>query len=227
MTSTRIAVTAGEPRAHVDLSVGALAPRLISRDAARAHVAVSAAGMMLLGGDDVRIDIDVGPACTLEIEDVGGTVAYPGARSSWVLEVRVGAGGTLLWNGLPFVVTDGADVARRTSVRLGLDARAVLRETLVLGRHGERGGRLISEFAVLDSGGPVLVERMDVDGSAPEPGVLGGNRVIEAVIAVGFRPPTRPLDLEFDQPGAMARHLSDHTHGSPLDAVWETWAACA
>jgi urease accessory protein len=227
VTPTRIAVTAGDPRAHVDLTVGALAPRLISRDATRAHVAVSAAGMMLLGGDDVRIDIDVGPSCTLEIEDVGGTVAYPGERSSWILGVRVGVGGTLLWNGLPFVVTDGADVVRRTSVRLGLDARAVLRETLVLGRHGERGGRLISELAVVDMGGPVLIERMDVDGSAPEPGVLGGNRVIEAVIAVGFRPPVRPLDLEFDQPGAMARHLSDHTHGSPLDAVWDSWTACA
>ena len=93
MTSTRIAVTAGEPRAHVELAVGALAPRLISRDAARAHVAVAAAGMVLLGGDHVHIEIDVGPACTLEIEDVGGTVAYPGARSSWILDVRIGAGG--------------------------------------------------------------------------------------------------------------------------------------
>ena len=57
--------------------------------------------------------------------------------------------------------------------------------------------------------------------------MLGANRVIDAVIAVGFRPPPRPLDLEFDQPGAMARHLSDHTHGSPLDPVWDEWAADA
>lgn len=227
MTSTRIAVTAGEPRAHVGLAVGALAPRLISRDALSAHVAVAAAGMVLLGGDRVHIEIDVGPGCTLQIEDVGGTVAYPGARSSWVLDVRIGAGGTLLWHGLPFVVTDGADLERRSSITLDSGARAVIRETLVLGRHGERGGRLIAELAVLERGGPILVERLEADGEAPEPGVLGGNRVIDAVIAVGFRPPARPRDLEFDRPGAMARHLSDHTHGSPLDPVWDSWVANA
>ncbi len=227
MNSTRIAVTAGDPRAHVNLAVGALAPRLISRDAMRAHVAVTAAGMVLLGGDHVHIGIDVGPGCTLEIEDVGGTVAYPGARSSWTLECRIGAGATLLWHGLPFVVTDEADVERRTSLTLDAGARAVIRETLVLGRYGERGGRLSSALDVVDPVGPVLVERLDADGNAPEPGVLGRNRVIDAVLAVGFRPPSSPKDLEFDQPGSMARHLSDHTHGSPLDPVWESWVAAA
>ncbi len=225
MTSTRIAVTAGEPRAHVELAVGALAPRLISRDSVRAHVAVAAAGMVLLGGDHVTIEIDVGTGCTLEIEDVGGTVAYPGARSSWSLEVRIGAGATLSWNGLPFVVTDGAEVERRTSLVLAPDARAVIRETLVLGRHREQGGRLVSALSVVDAEGPILIERLEVEGNSPEPGVLGGNRVLDAVIAVGFRPPTRPDDLEFDGAGAMARHLSDHTHGSPLDPVWDAWVA--
>ena len=227
MTSTRIAVSAGEPRAHVQLAVGALAPRLISRDARRAHVAVTAAGMVLLGGDHVHIEVEVGPACTLVIEDVGGTVAYPGARSSWTLDVRIGAGATLLWHALPFVVTDGAEVERRSSLILESDARAVIRETLVLGRHGERGGRLITALEIVDGAGPILLEQLDADGDAPEPGVLGGNRVMDAVIAVGFRPPARPEDLEFDRPGSMARHLSDHTHGSPLDAVWETWVAHA
>ena len=225
MTSTRIAVTAAEPRARVELAVGALAPRLISRDRTHAHIAVAAAGMVLLGGDHVHMEIDVGPGCTLEIEDVGGTVAYRGARSSWVLDVVIGAGGMLLWHGLPFVVTDGADVERRTSLALGSDARAVIRETLVLGRYGEQGGRLVSALEVSDSGGPIVVERLAAAGDAPEPGVLGSNRVIDAVIAVGFRPPTHAGDLEFDQPGAMARHLSDHTHGSPLDRVWEAWVA--
>ena len=133
----------------------------------------------------------------------------------------------LQWHGLPFVVTDGADVERRTSLTLGSGARAVMRETLVLGRHGEQGGRLVSALTVVDADGPILLERLEADGTAPEPGVLGRNRVIDAVIAVGFRPPTRPMDLEFARPGAMARHLSDHTHGSPLDPVWDAWVAHA
>jgi urease accessory protein len=171
----------------------------------------------------VHMEIDVGPGCTVEIEDVGGTVAYRGARSSWILDVAIGAGGMLLWHGLPFVVTDGADAERRTRITLGPDARAVIRETLVLGRHGEEGGRLASVLAVSDSGGPILMERLEAAGGAPEPGVLGSNRVVDAVIAVGFRPPPRAGDLEFDRPGSMARHLSDHTHGSPLDRVWDAW----
>lgn len=227
MRSTRIAVTAGEPRAHVELAVGALAPRLIARDATRAHVAVAAAGMVLLGGDHLHIEVDVGTGCTLEIEDVGGTVAYRGAPSSWSLDVHIRAGATLVWNGLPFIVTQGADVERRNSLVLESEARAVMRETLVLGRHGEQGGRLVSALSVVDDEGPILIERLDADGSTPQPGVLGGNRVIDAVIAAGFRPPTGPADLEFDRPGAMARHLSDYTHGSPLDPVWRSWTAHA
>ncbi|WP_292832883.1 urease accessory protein UreD [Microbacterium sp.] len=227
MTATRIAVTAGVPRAHVELTVGALAPRLISRDTMTANVAMAAAGMVLLGGDHVHVEIDVGPACTLTIEDVGGTVAYPGTRSSWTLDARIGADATLYWRGLPFVVTDGADVERSSSFALKSGARAVIRETLVLGRYGEQGGRLVSALSVSDPGGPLLLERLEADGAAPEPGVLGGNRVLDAVIAVGFRPPARPHDLEFDALGAMARHLSGHTHGSPLDPVWDAWVADA
>lgn len=227
MISTRIAVSAGDPRAHVTLAVGTLAPRLISRDARSAHVAIAAAGMVLLGGDHVHVEIDVGAGCTLEIEDIGGTVAYPGPRSWWTLDVHVGAGATLRWHGLPFVVTDGADVERRTSLDLEPEARAVIRETLVLGRHGERGGRLVSALNVADREGPILVEQLTADGHAPEPGVLGSNRVVDSVVAVGFRPPTRWEDLELARPGAIARHLSDHTHGSPLDPVWDTWVAHA
>ncbi|MBF9334893.1 urease accessory protein UreD [Microbacterium lacticum] len=220
-------VTAGEPRAHVQLSVGALAPRLISRDATRAHVAVAAAGMVLLGGDHVQVEVDVGPGCTLEIQDVGGTVAYRGNPSSWVVNIRIGADATLLWDALPFVVTDGANVERRSSVALEAGARSVIRDTLVLGRHGERGGRVVSALAVSDRDGPILVERLEADGAAPQPGVLGANRVHDAVCAVGFRPRLHPNDLEFERAGALARHLSDHTHGSPLDPVWEAWVTDA
>lgn len=86
---------------------------------------------------------------------------------------------------------------------------------------------MVSALTVVDAGGPILVERLEADGTEPEPGVLGSNRVVDAVIAVGFRPPARPMDLEFDRPGAMARHLSDHTHSSPLDPVWDAWVAHA
>ncbi|WP_396643555.1 urease accessory protein UreD [Microbacterium sp.] len=226
MIPTRIAVRQGDPRARVDLAVGALAPRLVARDDSRAHVALAAAGMILLGGDHVHVEVVVGAGCLLELEDVGGTIAYraDGRPSAWTMSMRVEEGATLLWRGLPFVVTDGADVERRTTLDLATGATAVIRETLVLGRHGESGGRLRSAFTARDAEGPLLAEQLDLDGLAPEPGVLGEHRVLDAVIALGFRPSTTADDLVLEHPGAIARHLGAETHTSRLDRVWDGWA---
>ncbi|GAA1835227.1 urease accessory protein UreD [Agromyces salentinus] len=226
MTTTRIAVRAGHPRAQVDLVVGALAPRLVGRTSRTAHVALTAAGMLLLGGDRVEVEVDVGPDCTLELEDVGGMVAYRalGSTSQLTLAARVGSGGTLLWRALPLVVAEGALVDRRTRIDLDRGGRAVIRETVVLGRQGEAGGSLTSHLSIADPDGPVLTEDLDLDGSSPEPGVLGSERVLDAVIAIGFRPDPEPGSLELDQPGAVARHVGRHTHESSLDRVWASWA---
>jgi urease accessory protein len=219
---SRISVHAGEARVRVGLVTGALAPRLIDRDAASATVALAAAQMLLLDGDAVRIEIEVGAGCTLEIEDIGGTVAYPGT-SSWEVQARIGAGGRLLWRGLPFVITAEARARRRTELVLGPAAVVLLRETLVLGRHGEIGGAIDSGIAAVGDDGPLLVERLKADGAVPGPGVLGAHRVVDSVLAIGYRPPTRPGDLVLEQPGAVARFLGQDAHASGLDAVWSAW----
>jgi urease accessory protein len=185
-------------------------------------VALAAAQMLVLDGDAVRIEVEVGPGCTLEIDDVGGTVAYPGT-SSWHVRARLGAGASLLWRGLPFVVAADATARRHTDLVLDSGARVLMRETLVLGRHGETGGVLSSSLVATGSGGPLLVEHLDVDASRPGPGVLGTHRVVDSVVAIGFRPHTPAGDLHLEQPGAVARFLGQHTHTSHLDAVWEAW----
>ena len=220
--TTRVAVHSGGGRVRVELVTGALAPRLIERDGTSARVALAAAQMLLLDGDEVRIEIEVGAGCTLEIEDIGGTVAYPGS-SSWHVSAVIGVGGRLLWRGLPFVVTTGAMSRRSTEVVIGAGAAALLRETLVLGRHGETGGALESGMTVSGEGGPILVERLEADGALPGPGVLGSHRIVDSVIALGFVPPTSSGDLVLEQPGAIARFLGDQTHASPLDSTWRAW----
>lgn len=232
MSTTRIGLTAGEQRARLDLAVGKIAPRLISRGTHSAHVGVTAAEMLLLGGDRMDMEISVGPGCELLIEDIGGTGAYPVRDSAeqqspaeWNVTVRIAAEGRLLWKGLPFVVATGADVMRRTAVELGAGARVLLRETLVLGRHGETGGRIRSTLEVTDPGGPVLLEDLMLAGAHPEPGVLGDHRVADAVIAAGFRPLCEPGDLVLEEPGAVARRLDMAYHCSPMGRVWERWVA--
>ncbi|MDP0398078.1 urease accessory protein UreD [Tsukamurella strandjordii] len=229
MSAAAVAVRAASPRAHVDLVGGTIVPRLVSRTPDGARIALVAGGALLLPGDEVRIDITVGAGASLELEDIGGTVCYGeadggGPWSRWTVHVTVEAGGRLRWDGLPLVVADGARVHRRTSVTLAEGATAVLRETSVLGRTGERGGELRAEF-VAEDGLPLLVEDLRVRGDAPEPGVLGGRRVYDTVTALGFRPPTVPgLDvLDLDRPGAVARYLGDETHRSPLDGVTAAW----
>lgn len=219
---TRISVHPGEARVRVGLVTGALAPRLIERDTASATVALAAAQMLLLDGDAVRIELEVGDGCTLEIEDIGGTVAYIGT-SSWAVRARIGAGGRLLWRGLPFVVTAEARARRRTELVLGPAAVVLLRETLVLGRHGEIGGAIDSEIAAAGADGPFMVERLEADGALPGPGVLGAHRVVDSVTAIGYRPPAGPGDLVLERPGAVARFLGQDAHASGLDAVWSAW----
>lgn len=237
MSLTRIAVRSsaqgsGQSTAQfrTELVVGKLAPRLISRGQNSAHVGVTAAEMLLLDGDQVEIQVRVGAGCTLLIEDIGGTVAYPrrissaaGPPAQWNVDIKLEAGACLLWKGLPFVVAQTAEVVRCTSARLGPGAQLLLRETLVLGRHGETGGAIRSSLNISDDSGPLLCEETLVNGALPEPGVLGDERVLDSVIAAGFRPETAPGELVLEGPGAVARFLGHACHESGLAQTWERW----
>ena len=182
-----------------------------------------ATGALLLGGDDVVIDLEVGAGAWLEIVETAGTVAYDaaGRASSWTVRARVDAGATLVWDGLPFVVADGAEVARRTELVLDRDARVLLRETLVLGRSGERGGTVRSHTVATHETRPLLVEDLDLSpGVRMLPGMLGSHRVVDSVLALGWRPDGAvtvgdgAYRFDLDGPGVMVRWLGGELHRS-------------
>jgi urease accessory protein len=174
---------------------------------------------VLLADDQVTVSVRVGAGQVLEIVEPGGTVAYAmrGGRARWDVEIEVEAGGRLVWRGEPFVVAQGADVRRSTAVHLTGDARVVLRETLVLGRHGEAPGRLVARTDVQRDGAWVLVEELDASVG------LGGHRVVDQVLWLGgFEDPApEPAHspatvLVLESGDHLQRWLGAETHASPV-----------
>ncbi|MCU1440089.1 MAG: urease accessory protein [Rhodoglobus sp.] len=219
-------MSAADHRARLDLRAGAIVPREIERTEATARVALVAGGALLLGGDEVHIDVTVGAGCTLELQDIGGTVAYAadGVRSSWSVDVTIDVGGTLLWSGMPLVVATGAAVERSLRVDLAAGARAFLRETIVLGRSFERGGTARLRTDTWLEGEPLFVEELSVAGDRPVPGVIGHNRVLDSILVLGTRVPPPGIapanHFEFEGAGCLTRTLGRELHRESLDVAW-------
>lgn len=211
-----------------------LSPRPLMPASDRIRIALVGTRAGLLAGDHLGLRISVGPGARLELVEPAGLVAYDhrGGSSRWEARVDIAEGGELLWHGLPFVVSGGADVVRVMEARLAAGARMLWRDTLVLGRTGERGGSLRATTRVTYDGRELLVE--DLDLTEPElrelPGVLGPHRVVGAVTALGATPagPPHPYRAELAGPGAQVRLLD--TVAPAVDAeltrVWESWLPC-
>lgn len=196
---TRIAVERAGDRARFSvLDQGLyLAPRPVAGTAGPLHLRVALIGihMMLLGGDDVRIELHVGSGVTLEVIEPAGMVAYDadGCASRWSLDAVLAEGSALIWDGAPFVVAGGANVQRETRVRFAERSRVLLRETLVLGRSGEPGGALRSVTRLTGPSGDSLYEDLDLTGIRHRSvGVLGESKVLTSATAAGWRPAAGP-----------------------------------
>ncbi|HET9648616.1 MAG TPA: urease accessory protein UreD [Microlunatus sp.] len=196
----------------------------------RARIALVGQTALLLGGDRVELDIRVGPGARLELTEVAGTVAYDGRghAASWCTRIRLATGAELVWAGEPFVISDGADVTRETRIEAAGGATAALRETLVLGRSGEAGGRLRSRTAVFRDERPVLLEDLLLDPvDRRGPGLLGSARVLDSLLELGLDHPGDPDDrpaapsgtarFRLAEPGArLTRYLGAEAAASPL-----------
>ncbi|WP_031086718.1 urease accessory protein UreD [Streptomyces sp. NRRL WC-3549] len=210
-----------------------LAPRPLMPAADGLHLALVGTTAGLLAGDDLRIRITVGPGARLHLMEPTGLVAYDhrGGTSSWRAEVEIAEDGELTWDSQPFVVSSGAGVTRSMDVSLAPGARMLWRDTLVLGRSGERGGRIRATTRAVHDGTELLVEDLDLtDPDVRElPGILGPHRVVGAVTALGADPggPPHPSRMDLVGPGAQIRLLDTDAPAveRELTAVWESWRA--
>lgn len=202
-------------------------PMLVASDTAGAIVSLVPDGALLLAGDAISIDVRVGPGARLELIEPAGTVAYAmdGARATWDVTITLEAAATLVWAGEPFVVAEGATVDRSTTIRCGTGSSLAWRETLVLGRHGERPGALRQEVSVLGLRDvPVLRETLEI-GPASHHLLLGGARAMGTVLVLGRRLPAElspgsGTRLELEADGTMVRHLALEAHRAMSAETW-------
>ncbi len=155
---------------------------------ARIHLVHGAGGP--LGGDRLGLDVRIGSAAALAVRSAGATLVQPGPGDDparWDMTVAVGDGAALDWAPEPTVVVDGASYETAVRVDLATDARATVREVLVLGRHGGVGGRCRSHLAVTVDGLPLLAHTTILDGADPAlcgPGGTVGARAVGTLVVV-------------------------------------------
>lgn len=164
------------------------APLVLRRTPDAVYLVGGAAGP--LGGDSLSLSVSVGAGAFLRVRTAAASVALPGLdglESVLRVSVSVGAGGRLEYLPEPVVVTDGARHATLVSVTLAPGASLVLRDEVLLGRHGEAGGAARTSLRVSYAGRPLLRHALSVAGTDPAslgPAVLAGHRAVGTLLLV-------------------------------------------
>jgi urease accessory protein len=154
----------------------------------RVHLVQAAGGP--LGGDELALDIRLSAGSSLQLRSAAATVVQPGrpAAARWNVAADLADGASLDWRPEPTVVCDRAELRSCMTVALQRGARATVREVMVLGRAGQRGGRFHGELTVELDRIPVIVHTLLLDGADPVlagPAGTGGARVIGMLAVVG------------------------------------------
>lgn len=128
----------------------------------------SAAGP--LGGDRLRLTIDVGDGASLTLRSIAASVALPGdggELSRLDVHARVGRWATLRYRPEPLIAA--AACRHRTTARLELALHASVewREELVAGRHGEPPGSCWTRLVADIDGRPLLRHELRMGPDAP------------------------------------------------------------
>lgn len=173
-----------------------------NRDAARVALAAGTAGP--LGGDSYALDVQVEAGSTLVLTEVSAMLILPGVageRSHMRIRVRVEDGATFVWWPEPVIAASGCDHCHDIGITLAGTARMILREEMLLGRHGESPGDLSSRLRITRDGTALYDQQLSVgptadgwDGAA----ILGDAGAAGSVIAVnpgwaGDMPTAKPL----------------------------------
>lgn len=154
-------------------------PLLLRRTGAgEVHLVGGAAGP--LGGDHLRVEIEVEAGAALVVRTVAASLALPSHHGDWShteVAATVAAGATLHWLPEPLIAAHGCRHQATAEIDVAEGGHLLWRDELVCGRHGEAGGDAITRLVVDYSGTPLLAHELAVGPSAPGwngPAILGG-----------------------------------------------------
>ena len=143
-----------------------------------------------LGGDDLALDITVGAGASLTVRTAAASMALPGVGPSRVqVRATVAAGGELRWLPEPVVVVRGCIHHMDAAVELEAGAVLMWREELILGRHREPGGSVVTRASVDFAGHPLLRHELALGPGHPPaagPAVIAGARAVGSLLFAGL-----------------------------------------
>ena len=172
------------------------APLVLRRTPDAVYLVSGAAGP--IGGDTLDLRIDVRARATLRVRTAAAAVALPGLdglESVLTVTITVGPGAHLEYLPEPVVAAAGARHATVIQATLAEGASLLLRDELLLGRHGESGGASRTSLRVDYAGRPLLRQSLEVSGTDSAslgPAILAGHRAVGTLLhvdpALGGRP---------------------------------------
>lgn len=192
--------------------------------AAAVHVALATSAAGPVGGDRLRLDVDVGAGATLLVRGVSATLALPGPHgemSHTDVRIRVAARGTVVWSPRPVIAARRCDHHATTRIELAADARLLAREEVLLGRHGEQPGAVRQRLRVTVAGRAVYDQDLELGAGAPGwrgAAVAGGHRALGTVLVVDPGAGTEP---KWPEPAPAAATLSLAGHAVAVSALAE------
>lgn len=142
-----------------------------------------------LGGDELSLEIEVGPGAELVVRTVAASIALPGRfgeASQLSISVSVAGGGRLLWLPEPLIAAARCRHSTLSTVDLEQDAELIWREELVCGRHREEPGDVRLSTVVRRDDRPLYRSAVAVGPHAPHwdgPAGFGGARALATVFS--------------------------------------------
>jgi urease accessory protein len=175
-------------------------PLVLRRTPEAVYLVGGAAGP--IGGDELGLRISVGPGAFLRVRTAAASIALPGPdglESVLRVTVDVAAGARLEYLPEPVVASAGARHATIIRATVAQGASLLLRDELLLGRHGEAGGACRTELQATYAGRPLLRQSLEVSGASPAdlgPAILAGHRAIGTLLHVNGPPGARPARVD-------------------------------